>query len=59
MKDKIRDEDKTSSLKHLYNYNNKGGLYNMAELKETNINGPLSLEDTIGGGGKLKILIEK
>ena len=50
MKDKIRDEDKTSSLKHLYNNYNKGGLYNMAQLKETNINGPLSLEDTIGGG---------
>ena len=32
----------------------------MAQLKETNINGPpLSLEDTIGGGVKLKILIKK
>ena len=27
----------------------------MAQLKETNINGPLSLEDTIGGGIKLKM----
>ena len=27
----------------------------MAQLKETNINGPLSLEDTIGGGVKLKM----
>ena len=31
----------------------------MAQLKETNINGPLSLEDTIGGGVKLKILIKR